>query len=458
MKATMNPALRDVWSRPSRFKTLYGGRDSSKSWDAAANAIRVAQSVKVRILCTRMFQNKLAESVYNLLIVQIERFGLSDRFQILRDKITCTTTGSEFLFYGLARNIDEIKSLEGIDILWIEEAHALTSAMFGILEPTIRKEGSEIWVIFNPRLSSDFAYQHFVVNPPPDSIVRLINYTENGFISKTSLVTIEALKLSNYDEYAHRYLGQPKSDSDKTIIKRSWLDAAVDAHIKLGIPVTGSVRVGYDIADDGNDTNAIASGRGILTDYIEEWKGGENELLKSCSRVYMHAEQIGGEIDYDSIGVGASAGAKFEELNTGRGKKIEFYKFNAGGKVTNPDKEYMPGVLNRDHFENIKAQAWWMVSDRMRMTYEAVINGVHVDPSKIISISSACDHLEKLLTELSTPYRDFSLSGKVKVESKKDLAKRDVKSPNIADAFIMRYAPRDFQPKPAVFMTSRHRR
>jgi len=458
MKATMNPALRDVWNRPSRFKIIYGGRDSSKSWDAAANAIRVAQSVKVRVLCTRMFQNKLAESVYNLLIVQIERFGLSDRFEILRDKITCTTTGSEFLFYGLARNIDEIKSLEGIDILWIEEAHALTSAMFGILEPTIRKEGSEIWIVFNPRLSNDFAYQHFVVSPPAGAVVRLINYTENPFISQTSLDTIIALKESDYDEYAHRYLGQPRSDSDKTIIKRSWLDAAVDAHIKLGIPIEGSTRIGYDIADDGKDLNAIACGKGILTDYVEEWKGGENELLKSCSRVYMRAEKMGAEIDYDSIGVGASAGAKFDELNTERRKSIKFYKFNAGGRVVNSDKEYMPGVLNQDHFENIKAQSWWIVADRLRMTYEAVVNGIKVNPSEIISISSDCDNLERLITELSTPYRDFSPAGKVKVESKKDLAKRDVKSPNMADAFIMRYAPRATQPQPAVFMTSRHRR
>ncbi|EPO2685815.1 phage terminase large subunit, partial [Shigella flexneri] len=75
-------------------------------------------------------------------------------------------TGSEFVFYGLWRNIEEIKSLEGIDVLWLEEAHALTEYQWKILEPTIRKEGSECWFIFNPGLVTDFVWRNFVVDPP----------------------------------------------------------------------------------------------------------------------------------------------------------------------------------------------------------------------------------------------------------------------------------------------------
>lgn len=456
----MNPALRDVWNRPSRFKVVYGGRSSSKSWDAAANAIRIARSTQVRFLCTRMFQNKLEESVYNLLKSQADRFGCYQEFDFQKSKIIHKVTGSEFLFYGLARNIDEIKSLEGVDVCWLEEAHALTADMWSIIEPTIRKEGSEFWLIFNPRIEADFVYQNFVADPPGNSIVRKINYPENPFLSQTMLDTIAELKAKDYDEFEHVYLGVPRNDDDKAIIKRSWLEAAIDAHKVLGIEPTGINRVGFDVADDGGDRNASVSTRGVVATHIEEWKGLENELLKSCSRVYKTAQQHKAQIDYDAIGVGASAGAKFQELNDlpeNKRNQVEFHKFNAGGKVLNPDKEYQPGVINKDHFANLKAQTWWSVADRLRMTYQAVREGVTVDPSDIISISSECDYLEKLLTELSTPHRDFDNSGKVKVESKKDLEKRDVKSPNLADAFVMAYAPREAGAQAGVFLRKRHR-
>lgn len=442
-KASMNPALRHVWSKPSRYKIVYGGRASSKSWDAAANAIRIARATQVRVLCTRMFQNKIEESVYNLLKSQADRFGVAHEFEFQKAKIKHLKTGSEFLFYGLARNIDEIKSLEGVDICWLEEAHAVTRDMWEVIEPTIRKAGSEFWVIFNPRLVSDFCYQYFVATPPDGAVVRKINYPENPFLSDTMLSTIESYRQRNPEDFEHVYLGVPRNDDDAAVIKRTWLEAAVDAHIKLGIAPAGPKVVGFDVADDGGDKNASVVAHGQVALHVRQWKGLEDKLLASCSSVYQEAIEHGAEINYDSIGVGASAGAKFSELNEAQGKRVKFHKFNAGGKVLNPDREFMPGTLNKDHFSNLKAQAWWTVSDRLRITYEAVVNGVECDPAAIISISSQCNHLEQLITELSTPHRDFDPSGRVKVESKKDLAKRDVRSPNLADAFIMAYAPRE---------------
>ena len=95
------------------------------------------------------------------------------------------TDGTDFTFYGIERNTDEIKSFEGADILWIEEAHNLTKEQWQILEPTIRKGGSEIWISFNPKLMTDFIYQRFIVDPPPRTRARLINYTDNPFLSDT---------------------------------------------------------------------------------------------------------------------------------------------------------------------------------------------------------------------------------------------------------------------------------
>jgi PBSX family phage terminase large subunit len=164
-RATLNPALRSFWATPARNRVLYGGRASSKSWDAAGFVIYLANRYKLRVCCARQFQARITDSVYTLLKTQIERFNLSHRFDVQRDKIYNTATGSEFLFYGLWRSIDEVKSLEGIDILWLEEAHNITEEQWEILNPTIRKENSQIWIIFNPRFASDFVYKRFVRNP-----------------------------------------------------------------------------------------------------------------------------------------------------------------------------------------------------------------------------------------------------------------------------------------------------
>jgi len=450
-KPTLNPNLKNFWrKRGIRNRVLYGGRDSSKTWDAAGFAIYLASKVTVRFLCTRQFQNKIAESVYTTLKNQIIRFGLEDEFEILNNNIRHIVTDSEFIFYGLWRNIDEIKSLEGIDICWIEEAHNLTKIQWEILEPTLRKEGSEFWLIFNPKLLTDYVYQRFVVNPPKNTLIRKINYTENPFLSNTSLSVIEAKKEESIEDYNHVYLGEPKQDDNDAIIKRSWLLVCIDAHIKLGLSAVGGKVIGFDVADDGGDTNATVLRHGCLTTNITEWEGKEDELLKSATKVYNSATDDKASINYDSIGVGASMGSKFKELNIERKaqalinnkgfKSIEFHKFNAGEKVREPDATYKDtDVTNKDHFSNLKAQAWWSIADRLKVTYNAITKDEPYEEDEIISISSDVDHLEKLINELTQPRKDHDNFNRIKVESKKDLKKRGVVSPNIADAFIMSY-------------------
>lgn len=447
-RPTLNPALRDFWLQPARNRVLYGGRGSSKSWDAAGFAIYLSCNYRLRVLCTRQFQNKIEESVYSLLKGQIERFGLRNQFRVLENRIIHRGTGTEFLFYGLWRHIDEIKSLEGIDVCWIEEAHNLTEKQWEVLEPTIRKEHSQFWLTFNPKLCTDFVYKRFVVNPPPRTVVRKINYIENPFLSQTMLDVIEAAREEDEDDYAHVYLGEPRTDDDDAIIKRSWVQAAIDAHLVLGIEPVGSKRLGFDVADSGSDKCAMIEAKGSLAYWGEEWKAREDELLISCTKVWARARESGAAVTYDSIGVGASAGAKFGELNAARqcGATVAYAKFNAGGAVYKPDAQYKPGTQNKDMFANIKAQAWWLVADRFRNTFNAIRNGAKFRPDELLFLDSSMPNLEKLIDELCTPKRDFDAAGRVKVESKKDLAKPTreggaVPSPNLADAFIMAFAP-----------------
>ncbi len=439
--ATLNPKLKDFWINDdnrfikARNRVLYGGRASSKSWEFAGRAAGIGQEFKTRFLCVRRYQNKIKDSVYTLIKNQIDNFKLTGYTKLATE--IKHVNGTEFTFYGIERNIDEIKSFEGADVLWIEEAHNLTKDQWEILEPTIRKEGSEVWISFNPRLVSDFIYQRFIVNPPPDTNIRLVNYTENPFLSSTLLKTIEAIKEEDLDTYNHIYLGQPKSDDEHSIIKRTWVESAIDAHLKLDLDITGACTVGYDVADSGEDRNCAVRFNGGIAECLDAWKAGEDELGKSSLRAYNHVLP-GGHLNYDSIGVGAGVGSSLKDS----GKPKETYsKFNAAAAVCKPDKEYAPKITNKDKFENLKAQAWRDVADRLMKTYNYIEKGIECDHSDLISISSDLPHLEALKTELCEPHKDYSKRGKDMVESKKDVKERLKKSHDLSDAFVMGACP-----------------
>ena len=449
--ASLNPALKDFWRTKADIKVLKGGRASTKTWDASGIAIYLASRYTLKFLCMRQFQNRIRESVYASLVIQIERFGMADEFEVLNSTIKHRRTGSEFHFYGIHRNIAEIKGFEGADIGWIEEGEGLTAEQWAVIEPTLRKEGSEAWILYNPDLVTSFV-ESFKHDPDNGVIVRHINYDENPFISDTMMRKINRLKVADFDEYQHIYQGVPRTDDDSAIIKRSWVEAAIDAHIKLGIEITGSKRIGFDIADSGKDKNAQVYAHGITALWSENWQGREDELLQSCTRVYAKAIELGASIDYDSIGVGAGAGPKFQELNEARKDqlmigKVKYSKFVAGAKVANPDGYYIDTedekIKNKDFFCNLKAQSWWLVADRFRNTYNSVVNGEKFPEDQLISISSEMPNIAATITQLCTLRRKFDVTGKVKAESKEDLAKRGIISPNDGDAFIMAYAPKE---------------
>lgn len=441
-KPTLNPNLRDFWLTPDkRIRVLHGGRSSSKSWDAAGMAILMAQTSKIKFLCVRQFQNRISDSVYTLLKNTIFRFGVADDFIILKNKIICKSTGSEFVFYGLWRHIDELKSMEGIGVCWIEEAHLFTKEQWEILEPTLmRNDGYQFWIIFNPRFASDFVYKNFVVKPPPDTIVKQVNYNDNPFLNEQALKVIQHLKDTDLDTYLHLYKGEPLEDDSEAIIKRSYIMAAIDAHKKLKIDnFEGDKKIGFDVADCGKDLCATASASGSLVFDIGKWKAKEDEILKSCNKVLEKAKRNDSLIIYDAIGVGASCGGKFKELGYRK-----YHKFFAGGAVAKPEKfgDKYSKIKNRDFYHNIKAQGWFLLSQRFKNTFNAVHNNEEFSIEDMVFIDSDCGNLEELIDELSAPKKSYSLTGKVMVERKEDLLKRGIPSPNLADAFIMGTLPK----------------
>jgi phage terminase large subunit len=164
---------------PKRYKIVRGGRGSAKSWSVARQLLIDAAEKPLRILCAREIQNTIAESVHRLLSDQIEALGLSDFYRI-QDKVITGRNGSEFVFQGI-RGLDvvKIKSFEGVDRVWVEEAQVVTKKSWDILEPTIRKPGSEVWLTFNPELDTDETWIRFVENAPDNAVVIEMNWRDN---------------------------------------------------------------------------------------------------------------------------------------------------------------------------------------------------------------------------------------------------------------------------------------
>ncbi len=444
----LNPYLKDFWKTRKQIKVLYGGRMSSKTMDTAGFLIYLASKYKIRVACLRQFQNRIDQSVYSTLkeiIVSDDRF--KDNFTIAKNSIVSKITGSEFTFLGMQRNIEEIKGLSEIDITWIEESDQVTKVQWDYIRPTVlRKDFSFVIFVFNPFLVSDYVYQEFILHPPQNVMSKKINYNNNPFLSNSAkdLISVDKDSLE-IDDFNHIYLGEPKTDDNDAIIKRAWILSCIDADKKLGIDMTGGKKIGYDVADSGDDLNAYILMNGGLVEKVVKWKGGEDELFESSSRVYTEAQAHNAMVMYDSNGIGAGVGSNMKQMNLSTNNPVQYHGFDSANSPTSPGSLYVVAGLttqqtNEKYFENRKAQAWWLLADRIKATYRAVTKGGTIDDN-LISISSSIDDLQNLITELSTPRK--KMSGRLKniVEKKEDLKKRGINSPNLADAFVMAAYP-----------------
>lgn len=209
-----------LW-RPHRYKVMYGGRGASRSWTVARTLLIKAASEPKRILCTREFQTSIHDSVHQLLRDQIELLGISG--YTVTDFEIRHACGSVFLFEGLRRNIKKIKSMEGIDIAWVEEAENITKESWDILIPTIRKEGSEIWITFNPDEEDDNTYVRFVKTPPPDSWVIKVNWRDNPWLPKTLLDEKDHAYRVDPESADHIWEGNTRKISEAQILRGKWI-------------------------------------------------------------------------------------------------------------------------------------------------------------------------------------------------------------------------------------------
>lgn len=207
LKLQMPEKLFELFNGEARYRVAYGGRGSSKSWSIAQMLIARACESKRRILCARELQKSIKDSSHKLIADTIMRLGLSKEFDVGESFIR-HKNGSDFIFKGIKHSPDEIKSTEGVDICWVEEAQKITKRSLDILIPTIRKAGSELWFSFNPENEEDEIYKRFILNnPPPSSKVVKIDWNDNPWFPKELDGERKHCQLTNPDDYEHIWNG-----------------------------------------------------------------------------------------------------------------------------------------------------------------------------------------------------------------------------------------------------------
>lgn len=394
---------------PSEFKPLFdswwrhavieGGRYSLKSHTVARFLLLTARSKRVRIACLRQFQKNIADSSYQLLIDLIQQYGFSE-FVWTNDTITNTNTGSTFIFKGLDRNVETtIKSLEGIDIAWIDEAQTITLKSIRILNPTIRKPGSKIIWTLNRLTDLDPVISYFITNPPRKDVWHLeVDYRiaqKNDWLSNEILYEIEQARINHPEDYAHDYLGKALAISDKNIIQTAQVIEAMGREVDD----EGAIEVGVDVARLGGDRTVFVKRKGLKE--IGRASFTKKRTTEVCD---LLVNFIGADKDIlikiDDTGVG---GGVTDEM-IARGYNV--IPINFGAKASNPDK-----------YPNLISEAWFYL--------QSIIDQISITNDK------------DLLVELSN--REWKMDGKGRrgVESKDDYKKRGFRSPDLADATIL---------------------
>lgn len=240
------------------------------------------------------------------------------------------------------------------------------------------------------------------------------------------------------------------------LIPSAWVQSAIDAHKKLGIDPTGEKITALDVADRGKDSNAHAYRNGILLEDVREWHGKTTEdIYGTTIRAIDNCDEWGcHKLRFDSDGLGAGVRGDARVINESREIKVDAQAFHGGGAVKDKDKMFIEGRTNGDFFANFKAQSWWLLRSRFKLTHEAVTEGKHYNESDIISISSSCKLLTRLQAELSQPTYKKDGKGKVIIEKAPDGAR----SPNLADSVMMAFALDKEGPQVGVLMKSKNRR
>jgi len=432
------------------IKVAIGGRGSGKSIGFGDIFAMKMATECADIYCLREYQDSIQDSVHKVFSSSIQqRLNLQD-WDIQESKIIAPN-GARTVYKGANRNPDAMQSAADFKYSWFEEAHRASQASIDKLLPTIlRIPGAQCWFSANPQSSADPFSQRFIVPYLKElyehgiyedelHCIVMVNWRDNPWWNEEQ----EALRAWDKEnlppsKYAWIWEGRFNDSTEDSIIQAEWVEAAIDAHEKIGFEPMGARVASFDPADEGSDAKAVAFRHGSVIQRCESWNGGD--LTEACKKAFQFAHlHQANDFVYDHVGIGAGVKVYLNKHNQGNNMRI--HGFGGGEKVDFPDYQYAKDQKNKDVFKNKRAQYWIQLANRFEKTYRAVSKKEYIDPEELISLSSAIKSLPLLQAELCSVERKRSPNGQlIQLESKIDMRKRGIPSQNMGDALTMLYA------------------
>ena len=437
--------------KPKRFKVAIGGRGGAKSETFAALHAAMVYKSGCRDVCCREFQKNIGQSVHSLMKRKIEELGL-DGFESTDTEIR-HKNGGQIIYQGLARDPEAIKSVDNAELCWVEEAQSLSHDSLEQLTPSIRGKDAEIWLSANLRNSKDPFSQRFIkpfekelrkhrVYEDDLHTIVWVNYNDNPwFPDELEKERVHDKEILTDAEYNHKWLGEFNDTVDNAIILPAWFDACVDAHERLNIKPGGIEVVAHDPSDTGFDNKGLAYRHGILIKDVQEEAHGDINEGGDWAADYAHAVKPD-VLTWDCDGLGVGLKRQFGEAFQGKSTRLE--EFRGSNTVDRPDERYEDGAgtasdtkTNKETFRNKRAQYYWNLRDRCRNTFEAVVNGKYIDPTKLIAFSSKIESLDLLRSEVCSVPLKHNGVGLIQIANKQEMRALGIDSPNMADAVMM---------------------
>jgi phage terminase large subunit len=406
MKVELPRIFSELLTSRARYKLYYGGRAGGKSFAFVDALLIRATSKKILIACVREVQSSIKDSVYKLIVDRIAYYGLLE-YKVYEDKIVNMKNKSKFIFKGLLEhNAQNIKSLEGVDICWCEEAQKISKKAWEILDPTIRKKGAEIWLSLNREEEMDPVWKALALRDDEDVIVRKVNYYDNPYCPEDMKKLALKMKMTNYDEYLHIWEGEPRNEAGNHLIGREAIYRAFENRGN-NLNALSPLVIGVDVARFGDDKTAFCFRRGRVIEKI---------VMFEKLDIVQVAHQISGVIVEHRpqkvfIDVGG-CGAGVYDVLVNNGIVNEIMAVNFGERAENPDR-----------YVNRRAEMW----DRVREWLDSPV-GVFVPK------------IEGIVEELTAPFKMYDALGRLQLEPKADIKKRLGKSPDIGDAIALTFA------------------
>ena len=387
-----------------RYKLFYGGRAGGKSYAFADSLLLLGRMKKLRIACMREVQDSIKDSVYKLLQDRIKLYELSD-YKVTATQIINNVTGTVFIFKGLQeQSAANIKSLEGVDIVWLEEAQKISKKSWEILDPTIRKAGSEIWISMNREQENDPVWEAVGAHPDERTLVVKVNYTDNPFCPEEVRYLALKCQRDNPEDYEHIWLGAPVSAGNcKLISYKSVREAMTPKLWNVSAPLV----IGLDVARFGDDMSVFCFRRGRICSEFRCFSHLDNVAVANQATHFIRQYRPA-RVFIDAGGVG--------------GGVVDILHDRGFMRIVRPVMFGAKALLD-ERYHNRRAEMW----DELRQWLESESGAQLPDDTQLCG-------------EMCAVNKKYDSQGRLQLEEKAEIKSRLGRSPDMADALALTFA------------------